>query len=527
MPWKNQRGRSALSFIKNGALLLCLLGPSAWMIATIPPLWRDADAYVQLTEDPRLATFWGHAPAYCYVAKVPLFIGEQWDRVRGQPPPPRIVQSQPALTDSGIWLLIGAQHLSLAVAVLLFINSVSAVFWMRVTLVIIWASNALFYSYAHCLGSETLGLILIVMLATKGLRLLQSRAQPRWTDWYVFAVILCLCFLSRDLNLGLISLLPAAFLLSWALHRVSVFFASAHREKVWLRRRATRYFRHAAIALSIGVACLVAGNSLKKNLARKTRLHPHSRIGFTFMFRMNFLDDLSPEARGALLRKVAARAHSTKARQVIALLEQMYAEKADLSSGPFMQRAILLFDGPQWEELDRALNEMAFAFLLPPTPEHLQVTKADLVYALTMPPTEITTYLFATTAYYYEHKDQMVQCAKLVTFRGATAEQITRIPSQHLYFRLWQGLTYYKAFVIWLVALSAFVIAGRRTRMNVRAITAFGVALTTVGLLICIAASVLHQLEPRFALSMWQMLLLSLYLFVGKAADLLPHGEAA
>jgi len=51
-------------------------------------------------------------------------------------------------------------------------------------------------------------------------------------------------------------------------------------------------------------------------------------------------------------------------------------------------------------------------------------------------------------------------------------------------------------------------------------------ALTAVGLLLCLTACLLHELEPRFALSMWQLLLLSLYLFLGKTADILaPSGR--
>jgi hypothetical protein len=249
-------------------------------------------------------------------------------------------------------------------------------------------------------------------------------------------------------------------------------------------------------------------------------MQPHSRIGFTFLWRLSFLRDLSPKARGNLLRKVTARTGSTDARRVIALIEQMHAENADMGSVPFMQRAILLFDGPKWLELDRALNEMAFAFLLPPTPEHFQASKHDFVYALKMPPTEITSYLFATTAFCLQHQDDMPQCAKLATFLGATADQIKSIPSQHLYFRLWDWWGYDKLFVVWLLAFVAFVVKARRRGLNLTAVAAFGIALAAVGLLICATACLLHELEPRFALTLWQLLLLSLFLFLAKLGDL-------
>ena len=172
MPERRRVSSPILQFLGNCALLLCLFVPSAWMIATIPPLWRDADAYVQLTQDPRVATFWGHSPAYCYVAKIPLFLGAQWERWLGKPPgdqgtdPP-----QPALTDSGVWLLIVGQHLALCIAGFCFIRTVSNHFWMRLALAAIWASNALFYTFANCIGSETLGLILLISLAERTLRL--------------------------------------------------------------------------------------------------------------------------------------------------------------------------------------------------------------------------------------------------------------------------------------------------------------------------------------------------------------------
>ena len=210
----------ALSFLRNCVLLLCLLAPSAWMIATVPPLWRDVDAYNQLVRPPLLATYWGHAPAYCYSAKIPLFLGEQWERWRGITSPKAEIGSTP-LTDSGVGLLILAQHLALCGSAFYFIIAISEVFWIRLALALAWASNALFYTFAHCVGSETLSVILVVLLVGKGLRLIRSRDEPRWIDWYIFAVVLCLCLLSRHINGWLIFLLPVAFFLSPAQNRAA------------------------------------------------------------------------------------------------------------------------------------------------------------------------------------------------------------------------------------------------------------------------------------------------------------------
>ena len=516
VPRNHLRRVPAINRLKGGLLFLCLLAPSIWMVATIPPLWRDADAYVQLTQDPRVSTFWGHAPAYCYLAKIPLFIGEQWERIGGQPSIPRIIDSQPALTDSGIWLLIALQHLGLALSAFLFIAALTQLFWVRLALVVAWASNALVYTFAHCIGSETLGLILTVVLALKGLQLIETRSEPGWKDWYGFAVVLSLCFLSRDLNLGLVAVLPVAFLISFAQNRV--------------RRIPARNLQQLAIALAVGAACVGVAHSVPRSLARKTKLHPHSRIGFTFLWRLHFLSELSPESRTSLLQKVSARTSSDSVRHLIALLEQMHVEQADLSNpGPFMERAIKFFDGPRrWEALDHGLKEMAFTYLWPPSSEVLHAARTDFVVGLKMPPTLISEYLFATTAYYFQHQAEMPACANLATFRGeANADKISRLPFEHGYFQFWKGLTYGKAFFVWLVALLAFLFAARQRPTEAGAISAFGIALTFSGLSLFGATCVLHDFEPRFGLSLWALLFLSLFLFVGKTADylVLPHSS--
>jgi hypothetical protein len=506
-----------MAFCKPGALLLCLFAPSAWIIATIPPLWRDTDAYVQVTEDPLVATFWGHGPAYCYVAKVPLFAGEQLERWRGKGPPSRVTEpSQTALTDSGVSILIIGQHLALGAAAFYFIITVSHLFWIRLLLALTWASNALFYTFAHCVGSETLSIILIVLLVGKALRLIRSPPEPRWIDWYIFALLLCFCLLSRYVNLWLLAVLPAAF---------SLAALASLLPKPRQRQLMTRHLRFALIALAIGIASWVAANSVTQNLARKTKVHPHSRIGFTFIWRLHFLKTLSPESRSALLHKVANRTASSDARKLITLLEQLNKEGADLEAGPLMQRAIPLLypseDKVPWEKLDLAMNEMAFAFLLPPTPEHLHASATEFVVALGMPVTEISASLFDSTTHYFYHQDKMPECANLSTFRDWSAAQVLEIPLRQRYFRLWQSLTYNKALVVWSFSLLILLGVAWRKQRSAGAIPAFGVTLVGTGMLMIASTCLIGEFGPRYGLPMWELLVLSLFLLLGQTADLL------
>lgn len=520
---KNLPANSWLDRLKCGVLLLCLLAPSVWMMATIPPLWRDADAYVQLTQDPRVSKFWGHAPVYSYLAKVPLFLGEQWERLRGQPPVPPTVASQLPLTDSGIALLIFAQHFGLSLAALLFITAVTQPFWARLLLSLVWASNALFYTFAHCVGSETLGLILIVWLAARAVRLVRSTVDLAWTDWYFFAGLLLICMLTRDLNSALAAVLPLAFLIAHLLERRALSRPNFPRPH-FPRTSQRSSLQNTAVAIAIGIACLAIAPSVPESLARKTRLHPHSRIGYTFLWRLHSLNDLPPDARASLMRKVSERAPTEEVRRLIQLYDQMMNEQPDpLDATAFGARAVEIFGGvPHWEELDAGFKQMAFTFLWPPTPELSNIIKTDFVAVLKLPSTEISDYLFSTTAFYFHHQDGMPGLAHLSTYRGgASIASIEALPSEHGYFHLWQPLTYRAAVALWLGVLLVLVWVARQKRSPINATAGLAIAFILVGLFQSGATCVVHDYEPRFNISMWELLLLSLFLLLGNLLDLI------
>jgi hypothetical protein len=387
---------------------------------------------------------------------------------------------------------------------------------------VLWASNAMPYTFAHCVGSETLGMILALVLVWRALRLVQSEDEPSWKEWYWIAVIMLLCIMSRDHNLALLALLPLTFLISWLLKVI----AGQKNPRV----HPAFYLRQAVIATAIGLVCNFVSDSVEQNLAGKTKLHPHSRIGFTFFWRLHFLGELSPESRAALLQKVKARAPTERVRYLITLLGQIYDEHGNVvHPGPFMNRAIDYFGGHlHWEDLDRSLNQMAFTFLWPPPPELLKAAKADLVQGMNDASTVISDQLFATTTVYFADKDGMPALRNLVTFRDTSADKIQQLVSEHRYFHLWKSISYVDAVALWFVCLVLLVVIAKRRQTDIITLVAYAIALLPVGFVQFAVSCLVHDYEPRFSLAMWQLWMVSLFLLLANifACLLQPQSSA-
>jgi hypothetical protein len=166
--------RRLLRFGAPTVLVAILFTPSIWMLSVIPPLWRNIDAYYQVTEPPGHATILQWGPLYCFVARIPLYFGYAIDCVKAAAPFPTLAFFvHPILTDSGVFLLLLSQHVALCSAAFYLIALASRLFWVRLILAISWAANPLFYSFAHSVGSETLGMILVLLVGATGLRIMR------------------------------------------------------------------------------------------------------------------------------------------------------------------------------------------------------------------------------------------------------------------------------------------------------------------------------------------------------------------
>jgi hypothetical protein len=101
-----------------------------------------------------------------------------------------------------------------------------------------------------------------------------------------FAVVLLLLMLTRQINAGLAALLPLAFLPLLYRRRAG---AAAVPDPAHARG-----LRPLLISVAAGVACFAISIGCVRLIALAADIPYRSKVGFTFMWRLKFLQDLSP-----------------------------------------------------------------------------------------------------------------------------------------------------------------------------------------------------------------------------------------
>lgn len=501
------------------ALVLIILGaPSAWLLTAVPPLWRDMDAYTQVATPPSPGNILLHGPLYSFLARLPLYVG--YAVAHPVDAPVRSVGEfliSPSLTDAGVFLLIALQHAALAAAQFFFITTVTRVTWLRVSLAIALATIPLLYTFAHCVGSETLSAIGTIVLAASGLRIVRAGANPPLPSWSIFAVTLMLLMLTRQINAALAALLPLALVILVVWQAVRAAFGGNAEERGAIRG----YVVPMALAIALGVGSLVATYFTVRHVADAADVAYRSRIGFTFMWRLKFLDAAPRQERAAFLLAAAARADSAETKRALELLAA--EDERPVNVVEFLGRArAAIFPrgtGDAAAEIDRAINRIPAAVFASSPGKLIEVAVADFRGARKMSVAHVTGNLFVTTEYFFKFPEMMPELSKLVTYRHFDVPALAALAERRTYFRWWSMLSFNAWMGIWLAACCALVWFGRQRRVDVAVSCSYAAALLLIGLLMMAANCFFTELLPRYTLPMFALMFLSLVILVSRIAE--------
>jgi hypothetical protein len=513
-----------LRFCASFVLFAVLLTPSIWALNVIPPLWRDIDAYVQVTQPPGPGTILNYGPLYCFVARIPLYLGYAIDCVaRSAPLPTPGFFFHPILTDSGVFALLLLQHISLCFAAFHLIAETTRLFWIRLALAVAWAANPLFYTLAHCIGTETLSLILVLLIGATGLRIIRYSRRVPWTEWLLFGFLLWLCILTRHISATLAGLLPLTFLLLSACRLIMIGFARSQLLRRWQRLLARQALQKAMFAVGVGISCIVLANVSLRGLCYAAQIPYHSRVGFTFLFRLKFLAGLSVEKRNQLLDKVIKNTDSADVKRLIPLLRNSFpGETPNWDVIAFEKKAQASLFPPQTDPREEkfylTLNRTVLAFLCPPQAIFLSAVASDFKRSQDVTIPTVVRQLFVATAFYFTHPGIMPDCVSLRTFRGNSSAQVMAIFKKH-YFQHPKNFSYGLLLFLWCVNLGLLGVVAKVRMKELAAISSYTAALTLFGLFMMLANCVLNVFQPRYTLPMWELTIISASILSAKTIE--------
>jgi hypothetical protein len=486
--------------------IIILALPSIWMLASVPPLWRDIDGYNQVTLPPGAMTILQFSPLYCFCARLPLYAGYAWDSFFAPSALPGWeFFARPILSDNGVFLLVTMQHLLLLRGQVFLLQTLHARSAVQISLSVLLAFNAPFYTFAHSVGTEAAALCASLWFVGCTVRIFSSAADRR-SDWVWFGVSLTICILLRHINAVLAALLPIAYFLG----------GGAETARAFVRRSAARFPRRSVLrglgkgclAVIVALLCLAVASRTVRFISRAASMQYRSTVGLTFVSRLDFLARVDPDERTAFLTRLAGRSDDPMLKRMLLEMPSAISASGRWDPAACMQNLLQIMDDFGIREnlayrLDQSRNKLAKIFLLSFERPFLSAVWDDTLATGRTALPDLATAPFFTTQYCFLRLEDMPQITGLVTFKGNDAQPRLAAEQQRNYYR-WMGFSFWQALAGWIVlsALSCLFVRGPSHR-----IIGLSTALVCVGLTMLFLTCLLSELLPRYLLPPWILLL--------------------
>jgi hypothetical protein len=419
------------------------------------------------------------------------------------------------LTDAGVYLLVVLQHGALWGGAVYLIYAIARTLLLRLFLAVLFASQPLFYAFAHCVGSEALSMIVILLLAASGVRLMLRYPDIRTHDWIIFTALLAAASLTRHINCVLAAVLPVTMFVI-IIERGLRLLIRDQKAIADTNFQFSKAWKTLLISIATGLIGLFCATSVTHLLCWRTHTPWRSTFGYTFLWRLNFLETMQPSPRQALLSLVKSKSTLLESHQLLEVLGNWLDRNERWEPGAFIQEAHSYLSDSEMkyhgEKFDRALNEIASGFLYPPAPPLGLAALSDFKKATEFTEGDIVQFLFVNTEYFFSHRDKMPQCSGLKTFREPR-ERLTE--ARKLSYFQWWNLFSFRNWGIFalIVLLLALLVDYKRGGQNTPVILV-AVCLCIVGMVMFLLNCFFAQLQPRYVLPMMELLLLSLVIFL-------------
>jgi hypothetical protein len=495
---------------------LVLFAPSAWMLLTINPFWRDVDGYNQVTLPPGPMTVLQFSPLYCFGARVPLYLGYLYETIGlSERAPIGAFLTAPILTDSGVFLLIAAQHLGLLCAQCFLLRTIPAKPVTRLILAGLLALNAPFYTYTHSVGAEALSLTAMLLFVAFGFRVWRFRRADKRT-WVWFGLSFVLCALIRPLNAVLAMLVPAAFVIQALAETIrSAFRKSSAR---FPRRLIKKRLLSCGLAVAIALLGLAVGDRSVRYICRASKLKYRSTFGLIFEWRLNFLSKMDETERTKMLNRLSARVADPVVKQMIAGTSAGVTASKGWEPQACTNKFVDVIErsgvtADVGYQLDLYRNRVAKTFLLSREPAFLRAVGNDFLAAFDFSQRELATFPIAATLYCFGRILEMPQLPKLATFRGPTDEAALAAQERTRYY--WLLNIRFRSLLLFWAALTAAACAFSKARRFVP----FSIALVCTATLMVLLTCFLSELLPRFLLPFWVLFVAAALLSLSSICD--------
>ncbi len=511
------------NFLRQGVLLLILSIPSLYIFLTIPPLWRDEDAFNEIVSTFAPKGIIHYLPGYCLGGRLIVSAGSIVASLLGGHGMPHLSISAPPLTDAGICTLIVVQHLSLVLSLFYAVSKLSDHFPIRILIALVFALTPWVYIYANCVGSEGFSNPLVYLIAACGWNCLRTAELNRAKVFFYFGLLLAAA-LTRQINVLLATCLPIALLPLAGKELIS----RGATAKLAIGQFRFRYTRRLLLFVVLGLSAIGTSLLVQRTMCWMFRVPFRSTYGETFEYRLSYLEGLPEQERSVILARISTKLADPIATEALDALNRSLNQGEDWANMFLYYKIdeILAqsgFDEAQnrtWQ-VDLKLNRIAACVLLSGDPKFLEVVWASFMVSPFFAQTDLASAPFELTDWLQKRlaNPRYERLRGLASFQHEADYYDTawqRIPYLHLFERI-PMLEMACVTIAFAIAFAGLAIIGVFRDPDTEAGISYASGMIVAGLLVSFATCLSTYFQARLYLPLYSLFQMSMLLVISLA----------